>query len=60
MKNSPGLLYVFGHSITLIQMAGGVYDSPKLLTEATKWPEVQKDFFFLKLFLTECVKIISC
>ncbi len=53
-------MYVFGHSITLIQMAGGVYDSPKLLTEATKWPEVQKDFFFLKLFLTECVKIISC
>jgi hypothetical protein len=45
--------------LTLIRMAGGKYDFETLNRYNSKWSEV-KIFFILDLFLTKCVRIISC
>jgi hypothetical protein len=47
-----------GIPVTLIWMAGGIYDSQNFEQIQLKWPE-EKILFIQGLFLSKCITIIS-
>ncbi len=59
-EGDPTPLNIYVTLLTLIRMAGGVYESQKLLKRYNSKGLEVKIFFNLDLFLTKCIRIILC